>query len=238
MIKTNRIFSLISGDIDFKKYKLAKKCKFLEIELTDNQYLYIPKGWFHLVKTEPNTININYTFNINNISNYDNNLINNFIKKIPYKNIHNQFNITYEQFNKQYINDLKFRFYVNDKPNFSSAIKPYSKKNIKIYHSNINDLKNNINDFHNKYIYKFRNDADYDNLNLLQNIPNFNNIKNNCDVTNITYSSGLWISSEKQVITDLHFDCDDNIIYVITGKKNILLCPQNNFLYTSFFNRG
>ena len=74
----------------------------------------------------------------------------------------------------------------------------------------------------------------------LKNIPNFNNILNDIKIIDTSKNKilfdpgeyGLWLNNNT-VLTGLHCDYHDNILYVVSGKKKVLLAsPQSrNSLY-------
>ena len=69
---------ITSYPINYNIFPLAKKCKFIEINLNENEYISIPKNWMHWVFTEPYNFSMNYflfSFDKNNQT------FNNLIKK-------------------------------------------------------------------------------------------------------------------------------------------------------------
>ena len=66
----------------------------------------------------------------------------------------------------------------------------------------------------------------------LLTIPNFDNIVND---DTFFYTSRAWFNFHKPVDSGLHCDGNDNILYVLTGKKKVLLAhPEyNQYAYIS-----
>jgi hypothetical protein len=228
------IHSLIRRDpINYKEFALSNKCKFLYIELCKNEYLFIPKKWYHWIESDPYTLAFSYTVKILNIiSNvHDNKLINCINKNIPFYNKHSEdkYNINYDTI----INN-------SDNINYNGEISKYkylSRKLIPYIESPISFETNNIKSFSqdkkniDKYLYV--SDASMVDKHLeYNNIPNFNNILNDCILKSHSENS-IWFNFDKNVNSGLHEDYDDNILYVISGKKKVLLTsPQyKNCIY-------
>jgi len=71
--------SISSYPIDYNIFPLAKNCRFIEIDLNENEYIFIPAFWMHWVFTEPYNISMNYL--IYDINHDEENLFINNIKK-------------------------------------------------------------------------------------------------------------------------------------------------------------
>ena len=109
----NKIFtkdnhSLIpSYPINYYNFPLAKNCQFIEIDLYENEYIYIPSDWMHWVFTEPFNLSMNYF--ISSIKHNNENLFfKNLKKKQPFKNkIDNNINFSFKDFLRENL-DYKF----------------------------------------------------------------------------------------------------------------------------------
>ena len=252
--KITYIHSLIHADpINYKEFPLSNKCKFLYIELCKNEYLFIPKGWYHWIESEPNTIAFSYSIqlqnntpdaplvNDNKLQNNtpdaplvnDNKLQNCINKNIPFHNKHKEdkFNINYDDF----INNSENTFYsgeIRDNKYLNIDLKPYVETTEFFETTNIKSFfqdKKNLN----KHLFIGRGYMMNLNLEYLKEIPNFNNITNNCTVKTNYYKNGEWINNSKNVNSELHCDAEDNILYVVCGKKKVLITSPTykHYLY-------
>jgi hypothetical protein len=220
------IHSLIRKDpINYKEFALSNKCKFLYIELCKNEYLFIPKGWHHWIESDPYTLAFSYTVEFLNITPsaiHDNKLISCINKNIPFCNKHNEdkYNINYDDFinnsdNITHIVEISKHKYLG------RIIVPYIESTISL---TTNNIKNIFQDKKNVDKYLYVSDASMNNVySNYDKIPNFNNILNDCTLINSHYKNSLWFNFDKNVNSGLHRDYDNNILYVICGKKKVLL---------------
>ena len=182
----------------FPKLFFASPIHFL---LKTGQSLYIPKNWWHWVKTTKKTFAINYWFNnkkkknpfiFNHTINYDINLLNNETVYIWNSNNNNNNNNTYQ---------IKFKDFYNSKLDNRYLI---TLDNYGAGEENAH-IKNKLND----YITFPKNDKiKYDD----------------------NYNYNVWISSNKHD-TGLHYDDEDGILTVIDGEKDIILFPPSDTKY-------
>jgi hypothetical protein len=65
---------------------LVSNVKIYKIEIGKNEFLTLPKGWFHWIYTEPNTVAV--SFEIHNFigDNFDP-IYNSFSSSLPYKSL-------------------------------------------------------------------------------------------------------------------------------------------------------
>jgi hypothetical protein len=233
----SNIHSLIQTyPINYKEFSLSNNCKFLYIELCKNEYLFIPKGWYHWIESEPNTIAFSYFINLVNVIPTtpvinDNKLINCINKNIPFysKHIEDKFNINYDYFinNFNYTNcggEIRTQKYLN------IDYKPYIEPPVFFKTTNIKSFfqdKKNLN----KHLYVSGQHIYSTTDEYLKKLPNFNNILNDYIIENS--NNRVWFNNDKNVNSGLHCDSVDNILYVVCGKKKILLSsPQyKNNLY-------
>jgi hypothetical protein len=223
------IHSLIHTDpINYKEFQLSNKCKFLHIELCKNEYLFIPKGWYHWIESDPNTIAFSYSIEIQNDT-LDTPLVNNnklkncINKNIPFYNKHKEdkFNINYNDF----INDLDNTYYIGeirDDKYLNVDLKPYVEETDIFETTSIKSFfqdKKNLN----KHLFVGRGHMMGINLKYIDEIPNFNNISNDYKVKNTVYRNGVWFNNDKISNSGLHCDAYDNILYVVCGKKKVLI---------------
>jgi hypothetical protein len=235
-IKTNNTFSLIiDNPINYKNYSLSKYCKFIELDLEKNDCLFIPKGWFHWIITEPRTISVNYEiYEIE--SKYDNILYNNSIKNIPYVLKRTNLDIKYDDIIDELI---KYKYggciVCKDYGDHSPVIKPYSNR----YNENYIDktVKDIINDkeLKDNYIYVIHQKTNNHIYNKYNKFPDIeNNLKNKNNnlqkepylyCNNILYTANLWFNFDKKIQMGLHHDGYDGILSVLDGKKKVFLAP-------------
>lgn len=225
--------SLLNPFDEIYKFRLSKKCKFIEIILKKGDYLFIPRGWYHCVETKEKTIALNYCFILKKNNNKSNNLLSSVEKNKPYKNSCKIIDIEYDDFiNKYYTDDNLKSFAIGSNKHISVIKRPYYEvnkfENISLDEA-LQDEKINS-----KYIYKGRTyNKDEKRLEILSKTLNFNNILENAEIEDLSRSNSIWFSLNREINSGLHYDIEDNILYVITGEKRILLaCPLNNkYLY-------
>lgn len=239
--------SLINSfPIDYNKFPLAKNYNYVEIILNPGDYLLIPKEWSHWIFSEPGTIAISYS--INNIlgkheknkvnkctagakgtfgENKDNIIFNSITKNLAHTGTYKcNYNLNYKDFIYSSLN-YDFKFICSDTMDVCPVIKPSGNNNKITFKAKLRDILNDKT-YINKYLYIGQQNIDvYDETNdfyNLFNIPNFDNIVN--DVS-FTYTPRLWFNFDKPVDSGLHYDKIDSILYVLTGRKKVLLShPQ------------
>ena len=209
----------------FPKLKFTKPIKF---KLNKGESIYIPKGWWHWIKSTSKSFAINYWFsNKNNLdpfifnhsTKYDINLLNEQ-EVYVWDSFHDDISYDYVlPFNEFYESKLDNRYVL-------TLDQPYPNESLN-YH-----LKNIIK----PYIkFPIHEKLSYEN----------------------TFDFNLWISSGKHD-TGLHYDDEDGVLSLIEGSKEIILFPPSdsknlypitleydwrnnkalNFLYNSFDNHG
>ena len=169
---------------------------------------------------------------LNDIKVNDNKLINCINKNIPFYNKHNEdkYNINYDDF----INNTKNIYYnieVGKYKYLSRNLIPYIESPLCFETNNIKSVsqdKKNVD----KYLYV----SDTSMINRYveyKNIPNFNNILNDCELIKSHFDNSAWFNFDKNVNSGLHADYNDNILYIICGKKKVLLTSPlyKNCLY-------
>lgn len=209
----------------FPKLKFTKPIKF---KLNKGESIYIPKGWWHWIKSTSKSFAINYWFsNKNNLdpfifnhsTEYDINLLNEQ-EVYVWDSFHDDLSYNYIlPFNEFYESKLDNRYVLTlDQPYPNKALNYHLKNIIKPY------IKFPI---HEKLSYEN------------------------------TFDFNLWISSGKHD-TGLHYDDEDGVLSLIEGSKDIILFPPSdsenlypisveydwknnkalNFWYNSFYNHG
>jgi hypothetical protein len=233
-----------SYPIDYNKFPLAKNYKYVEIILEPGDYLLIPKGWSHWIFSEPGTIAISYSIN-NNIlgineknkvnkgtfgtfgENKDNIIFDSITKSLAHTGTFKcNYNLNYKDFIYSSLN-YNFKFICSDTMDVCPVIKPSGNNNKIMFKAKLRDILNDKT-LINKYLYIGQQDITiYDETNdfyNLFNIPNFDNIVNDMS---FTYTPRLWFNFDKPVDSGLHYDKIDSILYVLTGRKKVLLShPQ------------
>lgn len=246
----SRITSITPDRNDFPLYYESYK---LEFVINEGECLFIPNGWYHYVLSEDvnkdTSLNIaishfmkspvndyqlstDLDYYINNIKKYnllyDNNKddINNIIKlhktdSVPFTCINmSKTDITINDLQNIFNNDeLLINSSIN---NFftSNYIKEFNPKNCVETYMKFNDFLNMNKKITDYNYYLIQENEKY--LNSI-GIPSFiHNLKNR----------NLWINFGN-VYTVLHYDCYDNFLWQIQGKKRIILYPpsERNKLY-------
>ena len=222
--------SIISSyPINYYKFPLAKNCKFIEIDLLPNEYVFIPAKWMHWVFTEPYNISMNFFIdNYDYLGEHKNDSFCKQIKdKIPFKNKSNtNLNFTYKDFLTKNL-DNKFNILYSNSSHCAPVVKPYCNKNIFVKNNSIKEYLSS--DYKNYYTYAPQ---------CIINDPILNNIENFIDNSNIKikYRSFIWINFDKKIDSGLHYDDYDNILFNIVGNKKVLLAKPEDCKYMYFKN--
>jgi len=91
--------------IDLELFPMVKNCTMHKVELTKDQYLFMPKNWFHWVFTEPESLSIHYKIDNINFIDKDNDFYNSLKNNIPFfKKNHIEKNINYNEFIENSLN--------------------------------------------------------------------------------------------------------------------------------------
>ena len=185
--------------------------------------------------------------NTSKINNNDNIIFSNLGKSLPHTGAYGYNGlINYKDFINSSIN-LDFNFICSETEDICPVIKPYANYNKCSF---TDKLDNILSDsfFINKYLYVGQHNlpiaptptsptqtstappAPINPITNLLNIPNFDNIVN--DGT-FAYTSKVWFNFDKPVDSGLHHDGVDNILYVLTGRKKVLLAHPvyNQYIY-------
>jgi hypothetical protein len=214
---------IISYPINYYSFPLAKNCKFIEIYLDANEYIFIPAYWMHWVFTEPYNLSMNYFIKITKDS--DNFFFNNIKKKQPFKaKIDNNINFNFKDFFKKNL-DNEFSICFNTKNHITPVIKPNFNC---VTFMKIISFRESLSIKYKDY-YKYIGQNINDNL-FLNNLSNF--IKDVND--NIIYKPSIWINFDKSINSGLHYDDKDNILINFIGKKKILLAHPDYRKYMYF----
>ena len=179
----------------FPKLKFTKPIKF---KLNKGESIYIPKGWWHWIKSTSKSFAINYWFsNKNNLdpfifnhsTKYDINLLNEQ-EVYVWDSFHDDISYDYVlPFNEFYESKLDNRYVLTlDQPYPNESLNCHLKNIIKPY------IKFPI---HEKLSYEN------------------------------TFDFNLWISSGKHD-TGLHYDDEDGVLSLIEGSKEIILFPPSD----------
>ena len=190
--------------------------------------------------------------NTSKINNNDNIIFSNLGKSLPHTGAYGYNGlINYKDFINSSIN-LDFNFICSETEDICPVIKPYANYNKCSF---TDKLDNILSDsfFINKYLYVGQHNLPIaptptsptqtsiapaptpspplaNPITNLLNIPNFDNIVN--DGT-FAYTSKVWFNFDKPVDSGLHHDGVDNILYVLTGRKKVLLAHPvyNQYIY-------
>ena len=215
---------ITSYPINYYSFPLAKNCQFIEIDLNENEYIFIPSNWMHWVFTEPYNLSINYF--ISSIKQNNENLfIKNLKKKQPFKNkIDKNINFSFKDYLKKNL-DNKFNITFNSTKHVVPVKKPNS---YCITFNKLISIRESLGIEYKKY-FKYIGQEDI-NEPYLSNLENFIiDVKDN-----INYKSSVWINFEKSINSGLHYDDYDNILINFIGKKKILLAHPDYRKYMYF----
>jgi len=224
---------IIDYPIDYNKFPLAKKCEFMEIELNEGEYVFIPENVLHWVFTDPYTIALSFSIKDIETNDINDNLYNKIKRKIPYKEKGKKVSIDYKNFINTYQNE-NFTVLYSDGYDSSPVYKPY--ETCKKFFDNdklINIIKKNKKYGYYSYVgqHKMK-----ENFSFLKEIKNFINIDDSLYLAYIPY---LWLSINRPINSGLHSDAYDSLLYVLKGKKKVLLAKPNyeQYIYTSTLER-
>ena len=178
--------------------------------LKKGESIYIPKKWWHWIKSVKKSFSINFWFN--NASQTNSNKPYIFTK-----------NVVKENFNINILNDELVYYWDS------------VRKNNSIYNPiKFNNFYNTMKDKDNKYIITLDNyDIGYNNKNIKDKMKPYiifpmSQISALADYDRDNYN--IWVSSGKYD-TGLHYDDEDGILSVIEGEKNIIMFPPSDSKY-------
>jgi hypothetical protein len=177
------------------------------IKLNENEALYIPKKWWHWVKTNEPTAAINYWFNydttiIKNSQRFGNNMGKPHIIKHAHK-------INWDKIDDEYVSVWK-----SDGSNDKITTK-------------LSDFRHNNNN--NQYMITLSNFKLGEENQHIKNIIE-KQLTPPDSISKIPKDFNLWISSGKHD-TGLHYDDDDGYLCVLYGSKDIILYPPSDSPY-------
>lgn len=211
---------IVDYPIDYNKYPLAEKEKIFKVELNKNEYLVIPKYWFHWVYTEPNTIAVSYEIPSVKFKEFDNNFYKSIYISNPYKGVKNNIDFKYNDFINNSLND-DFLSIISETNDCAPVIKNNLKKN---YYKNT--LSNIIEKNKENYVYVGYNDIPKNSM--LNSIIHITTLIDRNFYNDIYYKTTVWFTLDKIINSGLHHDHTNNILYVLDGKKTIYLLHPNS----------
>jgi hypothetical protein len=212
---------IIDYPIDYERFPLAKNAKIYKVELNKNEYITIPKSWFHWVFSEPNTLAISYEISYIHLATTSNVFYHSFKFNKPYKNTGNINNITYDNFINSSL-DFNYEAIFSQTNDCSPVIKNDLTKYC--YTSTLSNIisKNNSTNYYTYISYNTINEK-----NILYKLSNITTIIDKSNINDIIYKSNVWFTLDKTVNSGLHHDPYNNVIYVVDGKKTIYLFEPN-----------
>jgi hypothetical protein len=212
----NNHSQIINYPINYDLFPKMKDLKFLEFTLNKNEFLLIPKGWYHWVISEPFTFAL--SFEIKNLKLNNSELCNNYLKQIPYLGKGKKNNFDYKNFINENKNK-KFRILFSE----TNDCSPVHKNDTNKYWKE-DFLENAYNETKTKdyFTYIGQNEIINDNVKLQTSISKYINI----DEENINYKPVFWANLNKQIHSGLHNDGNSKILYVLEGTKKVLLLPN------------
>lgn len=228
--KQNNHSKMKTYPIDTQLFPLTKKVNFIEYNLTENQFLFVPNFWPHWVFTDPYTLSFHYKRDGTEPEphipelDYTDLFYENVKKQLPFTGeglLYDSFSMNdFLQKNKnQHVNV----FY--SKEDFSPVLKEGQTKNTKYFNrQTILDLHETL-DRTPKYCM-------YNEFSSGMEIYGNKDIKSvvNSDIL-MDYNPTIWFTLEHRTDSGIHHDPGHSIIYVRTGRKKILLVKPSQIPY-------
>jgi hypothetical protein len=245
---------IINYPVDYNKFPLTKKCKFIKVELHENQYLYIPNLWNHWVLSDIETVAISFDIkNVEPLTKKNNEIHQKILQRIPFKRNGNEYKFDYNAFIHNSLNYF-FRVIYSENDDLSPVIKDETK----FKKAGTDILQNIINISQQKNYYAYIGQYDIPSANNFKEITDFidfdDKIKNEYKDTLFKYNflskfceyddnlklllhPRIWITLDKKINSGLHYDENAKFLYVLSGKKTVFLIPPsyNEYLYFNFF---
>jgi len=209
--------------INYNNFPLAKECKEFKIELKKNQYIVIPKYWYHWIITESRTLSVSYQIIDIEFNELNNDFNKSIINSLPFVKLIEKNDISYQDFIN---NSLNFNYNCIFSENYKcSPVNKNSSK--KFFYETL--LKNIIYISDYKKYYSYIGNNKILNNNILAPYNNIDYIIDKKYYNNIDYKPSVWFTLNNRIDSGLHNDPTDNIIYVLDGKKTFYLyCPHSN----------
>lgn len=209
---------ITSLPIDLELYPLVSNVKIYKIEVNKNEFLTLPKEWFHWIFTEPNTVAVSFEIH-NFIGDNSDSVYNSFSTSIPYKSsITKKINFHgYKDMIKKNLNN-KFRAILSESKDCSPV---YKDETYKIFYHNT--LKNIIKFSEKNNLYCYIGNHRTISDSQFENISRYANYFNLDSKSKIKYYPNIWFNLDKKIESGLHSDLYDGIICVLEGKKTIYL---------------
>jgi hypothetical protein len=223
MLFNNSHSAIICYPIDEQTFPLVKKSKLYKIELTKDEIITIPSSWYHWIYTEPNTLSISYQIKKISFKDTNNDFYKSFINSNPFKRkLNSNININYNNFINNSLK-LTYKTIFSETNDVSPVIK---NKTTKFFYKT--SLSNIIYINEKKKYYTYVGNANIEKNNLLYNLSNINFILDN-EYDFIDYKASVWFTIDKQVNSGLHNDPENNILYIVDGKKTIYLFSPDSY---------
>ena len=216
--------------IKMDQYPLAKDIQFREYTLLPNQYIYIPKSWLHWIFTEPHTVSFHYVFKEDDYYSDQDEcdlFMDDIRSNVPFTGeslTSNTFRT--DDFFKENQNEV---FNVIYSSTWDTS--PVEKIENKVKIEKKETLAQIMNSDASLFKYAGRNNVNPSNLYFIPYL----------DINRIIYSSytfeclpTLWFSIDKKIHSGLHNDNISTLIYVVSGKKTVLLAEpkyKNNLYF-------
>ena len=241
---------IIDYPIDYNIFPLAKKCKFIKVELNANQYLHIPAHWNHWVYTEPNTVAISFDImDIQGEHDYNSETQHKIIQRIPYKKNGNDFKFNYNKFINSSVNYTFSVIYSNTDDTAPVYKNEHQKKYFKrekletIINTSITEdiyayigqynipANNNYKEIMDHYDFDEDTKNKYGNRLFQYNFES--TFKDHYNNFRLRFDPKIWITLDKGVNSGLHNDDKSKFLYVLCGKKTVYLAAPsyNEFIY-------
>ena len=210
------------------EFPLAKNVVFHEYIIHPNEYLFIPKNWFHWIFSEPETLSCHYVFESEQPETYSSNESDLFQMDIksgkPFTGIGiNHIPIHINDYYEKEQNELVYGIISSN--NDVSPTRKVGNEDKFVFMDTIKNVLQYDSSYY-KYIGKqvMSNQSKF--------YKQFQDI-NQIILTSSTYdyTPTIWCSLDKPVQSGLHFDYYSSLIYMITGTKRVLLaepCSYSN----------
>lgn len=190
--------------VDTFNYVLFPKLIFthpIYFTLKKNQSIYIPKKWWHWIKTTTKSFAINFWFNNENVENNNEPFIFDNLYSYNYNNILKDESVSvWDSNNNDILNDNRINFNT-------------------FYNSKMD----------NKYIITV-DDYSLNNNNIKKKMKSYIKFPENSNINTSTFDYNIWVSSGIHD-TGLHYDDEDGILSLLDGEKEIILFPPSDSEY-------
>lgn len=211
---------IIDFPFDTDRYQNFKNIQFLEYNLNKGDYLLMPPNWTHWVFTDPNTVALSFDIKNGKVKGRkkEDILMDFIIKKEPYQGKGKELDFDYKEV-LQKLYSKRYHTIFSETTDTSPVYKNDSIKYFKFL--NIPEIHDEINETN---LYSYTGGTPVDEAVEFKDIRNFIDIGEN---VYLDYEPSIWISFDKKIQSGMHFDSSIKLLYVLDGRKKVLLLPPN-----------